>query len=175
MQHAGRPRPQGVAHLSRLVMMFGRSTTRGRPLGMICMGEGLRIRRGQGRRTPARLRRGELQSRMRRCYNWPDYGTSFAGVRAVLGNWSEMTGAGCEGESCACLAASGNSGLARVFAANREAHVSGRRSWKPCCSCEWPATCLTTAVPSRTGRPYGDRAKGKTVDELDRRTSWRAS
>lgn len=101
------PGQGSAAHLSRLVMMFGRSTTRGRPLGMICMGEGLRITRGQGRRMPARLRRGGLQSRMRRCYNWPDYGTSFAGVRAVLGNWSEMTGAGCEGESCACLAASG--------------------------------------------------------------------
>lgn len=27
-------------------------------------------------------------------------------------------------------------------AANREAHVSGRRSWKPCCSREWPGWCF---------------------------------
>jgi hypothetical protein len=50
---------------------------------------------------------GELQSRMRRCYNWTDYGTAFAGVRVV-----EMTGAEVKG---VCFGREWNSGLARVF------------------------------------------------------------
>jgi hypothetical protein len=127
-------------------------------------------RAGEGRAQRRARCAAELQSRMQRAIARPEYGTSFAGMRTRWPLGREMSKEDIALFSCALALQrqrrEWNSDLARV-GANWEPHVSGRRSWKPSCGCEWPATCLTTVVLSRTGWPYVDRSKGKIVDELD--------
>lgn len=112
---------------------------------------------------PARVCAGDFRAACGVLYQGRSMGDGSQGLRASSFLGREIEGSGL---ALARRGASGNSDLARV-AANWEPHVSGRRSWKPSCGCEWPDGCLTTVVLSRTGWAYGDRSKGKTVDELD--------
>jgi hypothetical protein len=107
-----------------------------------------------------------LQSRMRRAIAEAEYGTSFAGMGKMFNKMSNS-----HSSLCIALARRGRRvvdlGPGARVAANWGTPVSGRCSCKPSCGCEWPATCLTTVVLSRTGWAYVDRSKGKIVDDLE--------
>ena len=148
--------------------MFGRSPTR-RCAMYDLHGLGRRIKR---RRAAAGSAAGSAspQTSTGLCfraawasYSTPEYGTSFAGFM-LRGRCREM-------RSLALAAPGGLRAARREWnwawrvSANWEDPCRRARCLEAVCSCEWPARCLTTAVLSRRGWPYADRAKGKTVDD----------
>lgn len=139
-----------------------------KPLCMICMGRRRANQRRSGLDDEQRTHRvrtaGVASEPHGHAITGPDYGIIAGRVHA---SWNlapdDSSRAGRESQSSPRARVWDCGGVfgASSRAGNWEPHVSSGRAWKPSCACEWPAARLTTAVRSRTGRPYCNGAEGK--------------